>query len=87
MTVGLHLDRFSKKKKEKVKVSPHPTYSHDLVSHDFILFPRLKKCLSGRRYGSVRALGSRMYLYLIGIPIKDYETAFQKFNGRIVYIK
>ena len=68
---------------EKVKVVPHPPYSPDLAPCDFFLFPRLKKYLTGRRYGSRAALGSGVYQCLMGIPIKDYERAFQQWIKRL----
>ena len=45
-------------KKEKVTVLPHPPYSPDLAPCDFILFPKLKAFLAGRKYQSRQALGS-----------------------------
>lgn len=68
---------------EKVKTVPHPPYSPDLAPCDFFLFPRLKKYLTGRRYGSRAALGSGVYQCLMGIPIKDYERAFQQWIKRL----
>ena len=38
----------------------------------------MKKYLTGRRYGSRAALGSGIYQCLMGIPINDYERAFQQ---------
>ena len=46
---------------EKVKVLNHPPYSPDLSPRDFILFPRLKKMLSGNKYTSRSSLGSAVY--------------------------
>ena len=37
---------------ESIKQLPHPPYSPDLSPCDCFFFPRLKKMLSGRRYGS-----------------------------------
>lgn len=69
--------------KEKVKVLPHPPYSPDLSPCDFFLFPRLKKHLAGRRYGSRHALGSGIYQFLLSIPQNDYELAFKKWIKRL----
>ena len=49
---------------EKVKVLNHPPYSPDLSPCDLILFPRLKKMLSGNKYTSRSSLGSAIYQYL-----------------------
>ena len=70
-------------RQEKVKSVPHPPYSPDLAPCDFFLFPRLKKYLTGRRYGSRAALGSGIYQCLMGIPIKDYERAFKQWIKRL----
>ena len=70
-------------KQEKVKTVPHPPYSPDLAPCDFFLFPRLKKYLTGRRYDSRAALGSGVYQCLMGIPIKYYERAFQRWIKRL----
>ena len=43
-------------KKEKVTVLPHPPYSQDLVPCDFVLFPKLKAFLAGRKYSPDRHL-------------------------------
>ena len=43
---------------EKVNVLNHPSYSPDLSSCDFFLFPRLKKMLSGNKHTSRSSLGS-----------------------------
>ena len=40
-------------KKEKVTVLPHLPYSLDLASCDFLMFPKLKLFLAGRKYQSL----------------------------------
>ena len=54
----------------KVKVLNHPTYSPDLNSCDFFLFPTPKKMLSGNKYTSRSSLGSAIYQCLKQIPKK-----------------
>ena len=46
---------------EKVKILNHPPYSPDSSPCDFILFPRLKKMLSGNQYTFRSSLGSVIY--------------------------
>ena len=41
-----------------MKVLNHPPYSPDLSPCDLVLFPRLKKMLSGNKYTSRSSLGS-----------------------------
>ena len=67
---------------ESIKQLPHPPYSPDLSPCDFFLFPRLKKMLSGRRYGSRSALGSAVYQCLNSIPRTDYFAAFRSWISR-----
>ena len=62
---------------EKVKVLNHPPYSPDLSPCDFLLFPRLKKMLSGNKYTSRSFLGSAIYQCLQQIPKEDYLFAFR----------
>ena len=61
---------------EKVKVSNHPPYSPDSSPCDFIVFPRLKKMLSGNKYTSRSSLGSAIFQCLQQIPKEDYLSAF-----------
>ena len=61
---------------EKVKVLNHPSYSHDLSSYDFFLFPSFKKMLSGNKYTSRSSLGSAIYQCPQQIPKEDYLSAF-----------
>jgi histone-lysine N-methyltransferase SETMAR len=39
--------------KKKMAVFPHPPYSPDLSPCDFILFPKMKTKLKGRRFDAV----------------------------------
>ena len=62
---------------EKVKVLNLPPYSPDRSPCDFVLFPRLKKMLSGNKYTSRSSLGSAIYQCLQQIPKEDYLSAFR----------
>ena len=62
---------------EKVNVLNHPPYSPDLSPCDFVLFPRLKKLLSGDKYTSRSSLGSAIYQCLKQIPKENYLSAFR----------
>ena len=68
---------------EKVKVLNHPPYSPDLSPHDFFLFARLKKMLSGNKYTSGSSLGSTIYQCLQQIPKEDYLSAFRDWVKRL----
>ena len=65
---------------EKVNALNHPPYSPDLSPCDFLLFPRLKKMLSGNKYRS--SLGSAIYQCLQQIPKEDYLSAFRDWVKR-----
>ena len=68
---------------EKVKVVNHPLYSHDLSPCDFLLFPRLKKMLSGNKFTSRSSLGTAIYQCLHQIPKEDYLSAFRDWVKRL----
>ena len=68
---------------EMVKVLNHPPYSPDLSPCDFLLFPRLKKMLSGNKYTSRSSLGSAIYQCLQQIPKEDYLSAFRDWIKRL----
>ena len=55
-----------------------PPYSADFSPCDFILFPKLKSFLAGRKYQSQHALGSAMHQYLITMSKSAYRDAFKK---------
>ena len=65
---------------EKMKVLNHPPYSPDLSP---VLFPRLKKMLSGNKYMSRSSLGSAIYQCLQQIPKEDYLSAFHDWVKRL----
>ena len=64
-------------------VLPHPPYSPDLAPAGFFLFPKLKRVLSGRKYGSRNAVASVVNRCLKRIPKTDYENAFREWLKRL----
>ena len=68
---------------EKVTVLNHPPYSPDLSPSDFLLFPRLKKMLSGNKYTSRSSLGNGIYQCLQQIPKEDCLSAFRDWVKRL----
>ena len=60
---------------EKVSFQ-HPPYSPDLSPCGFLLFPRLKKMLSGNKYTSRSSLGSAIYQCLQQILKEDFFFCF-----------
>ena len=67
-------------KKENVTVLPHPPspYSSDLAPCDFVLFPKLKSFLAGRKDQSRQALRSTIHQYLITVPKSAYRDTSRK---------
>ena len=68
---------------EKVEILNHPPYSPDLSPCDFLLFPRLKKMLSGNKYTSRSSLSSAIYQCLQQIPKEDYLFVFRDWVKRL----
>ena len=68
---------------KNVTMLPHPPYSPDLAPADFFQFPKLKRMLSVRKYGSRNAVVSAVYQCLKRIPETDYENAFRKWLKRL----
>jgi transposase len=60
--------------KHATTVLPQPPYSPDLAPADFLLFPKLKSTLKGRRFESIEAIKTNSLAHLRSIP----KTAFQK---------
>ena len=61
---------------ESIKQRPHPRNSPDICPCHLFLFPRLKRMLYGRRYDSIKPLGSAVNQWLNSIPRADYFAAF-----------
>jgi transposase len=60
--------------KHATTVLAQPPYSPDLAPADFVLFPKLKSTLNGRRFESVEAIKTNSLAHLRCIP----KTAFQE---------
>ena len=68
---------------KRSKFFNHPPNSSDLNPCDFLLFPRLKKMLSGNKHTSRSSLGSANYQCLQKIPNEDYLSAFRDCFSRL----
>ncbi|KAJ4450754.1 hypothetical protein ANN_02184 [Periplaneta americana] len=55
---------------------PHPPYSLDLAPSDFFLFPRMKKCLKGKRFSDVDDVKENMPMALNSIPAVRVPALF-----------
>ncbi len=56
----------------------HPPYSPDLAPCDFFLFPRLKKGLRGRRFGTMQAMKQAVKAELKLIPQEEFSKAIDQ---------
>ncbi|GFG28321.1 hypothetical protein Cfor_01703 [Coptotermes formosanus] len=55
----------------------HPTYSPDLASSDFHLFPALKECLGGRRFKNDEDVKDAVKGWLNGLAADVYDEGIQ----------
>jgi len=55
-------------------VVPQPSYSPDLASADFFLFPKLKSTLKGRRFDTVDEIQKNSTNELFVIPMKAFQS-------------
>ncbi|XP_033222542.1 histone-lysine N-methyltransferase SETMAR-like [Belonocnema kinseyi] len=51
---------------------PHPVYSPDLAPCDYFLFPKLKKWLGGKRFGSNKEVITETNSYFVGLEKTYY---------------
>jgi hypothetical protein len=60
-----------------VVITPHPSYSPDLVPCDFVLFPKLKIRLTGRRFEIVSDIQRESQAVLDSIKANDFHGALE----------
>jgi histone-lysine N-methyltransferase SETMAR len=75
-------ERVNIKLKNNVTVLPHPPYCPDLSPCDFLLFPRLKKRLKGRRHENIEAIQAAVTMELTGILKEAFTSCFQDLQKR-----
>ncbi|KAJ4447750.1 hypothetical protein ANN_09758 [Periplaneta americana] len=61
---------------------PHPPYSPDLTPSDFFLFPRMKKCLKGKRFSDVDDVKENKLTALNSILPQEFQHYFQQWQKR-----
>jgi hypothetical protein len=59
-------------------VIPHSPYSHDLAPCDFLLFPKIKLKLRGRRFDTIEEIQAELQRVLDTLTEKNFQEAFQK---------
>jgi hypothetical protein len=63
-------------------VVPHPPCSPDLALCDFLLFPRIKIKLKGRRFDDVDTIKMNTTRELNMLSHEDFQRCFQKWQER-----
>ena len=61
---------------------PHPPYSPDLAPADFLLFPKLKTTLKGRRFKTIEEIQGNGIRELRAITESAFQEAFQRLKKR-----
>ena len=65
-----------------IKTVPHPSYSPDLASCDFWLFPKLKEKVRGCRYETIEEMKEAVTKVMDTLKQEDFHGAFQKLLER-----
>ena len=68
--------------KRSIPVVPQPPYSPDLSPCDFFLFPRLKKCLKGRNFGTLQNIQTTVTDLLKSIPASEFQHCYEEWEKR-----
>ena len=66
--------------KHEANVVPQLPYSPDLVPADFLLFPKLKSSLKGRRFQTVEEIEENSIRDLRAIPQNTFQDAFRNWK-------
>ena len=61
----------------------HPRYSHDFALSNFLLFPRMKKVLKGKRFADVEEVKQNMTEALKGITIDQFKNCLEQQEKRL----
>jgi len=61
-------------------VVPHPPYSPDLAPSDFLLFPKLKMELKGRRFQTVEEIQAESQAVLNTLRENDFQECFKNWQ-------
>lgn len=70
-------------KQQGITLLPHPPYSPDLASCDFLLFPKIKGAIVGKLFHRIQDLARAANSELWGIPASEYRDCFMKWLRRM----
>ena len=66
--------------KNNMTVIPHPPYSSDLVPYDFLMFPRMKSQMKGKRFADVSEVKKKTLEVLNNISTEEFQKCFQQWE-------
>jgi hypothetical protein len=66
--------------KHNTAVNPQPPYSPALAPGDFLLFPKVKLKLKGRRFDTIEEIQAESQRVFDTLTEKDFLEAFQKWR-------
>ena len=66
--------------KKSIPVVPQPLYPADLSPCDFVLFPRIKNHLKGRRFGPLVNTQKRVNDELKSIPAEAFQNCYEEWK-------
>jgi len=67
---------------KQITVLEHPTYSPELASRDFFLFPKVKEILKGRHFDDIDDIRSNTMTALKAIPQNHFQNYFEGWTRR-----
>ena len=65
----------------------HAPYSPDLAPYDFLLFPRLKMDMKGKRFATVEEVKQKSLEGLKNIPISEFKKCFAQWEDSFVEVR
>ena len=68
--------------KNNTVIMPQPPYSPDLAPCDFLLSPRLKRPMKGRRFATIEEIKTESLRELKDIPKNVYQKCFEDWKKR-----
>ena len=62
-------------------IMPQPTYSPDLAPADFLLFPKLKTPIIGKRFAAIEEIKEKSKQKLLAIPKVAFQKCFENWKN------
>lgn len=68
---------------QRIELTSHSPYSHDLAPNDFFLFPKIKDKLRGQRFSTPEEAVDAFKNHILEIPIIDWHKCFENWFERM----